>query len=134
MASPTTAEYQFLSMPVNRQLWQILQGLNGMSSLSGVAGTTSQVTVGTTAATILAAAATARKVSIYNNSPNYAWLVIGAGTPVKDSTPSSSPQTGNGYGLQLSPGGYYESPIPIKEAVQAVASAAGSKLTVVTYG
>lgn len=106
-------------------------GGGGGSSATYVGSTPGQLTVGTTSSVAIAASASFRRFSIYNNSGAVLTFAIGA-TPVSDSGTIEAPNY-NGYGTQIFPGGYYESPEAIKEVVNIIASAASSKATVTLF-
>lgn len=131
-------------IPLLKKICALLYGAFGPGGTGGggggtgsapiyVGSTPTQSTLSNSAATIIAASASAQKVCIFNNSgTDRVTILIGSGTPVNDSGTISTPN-GDGYGTEIYPKGYYESPEAFKEGVQAISTGSTTKITITLF-
>lgn len=90
----------------------------------------SQVSV-TTASTSLAAAAPAgQSVAVFNNGLTSFWIALDGTDPVADTGSEGAPN-GDGKGIRVYPGGFYETPSRITTAVKAITATGTALATVV---
>lgn len=92
------------------------------ASVDSSSGASSNFSISTNVATIVASSGTARRVQIMNNGNGPLWISIG-GDPIADS--GASPLfNGDGRGIYLAPNqGFWDSEVAFSEAVNAISSA-----------